>query len=1660
MFPRRTTPKYHHCALAAFAAAIFAGLPASAAVYNWDNLTGNWNTGANWTPDGVPLSSETTELVFGGTATPYTATHNLGTPFVLNILRLQNNIAGVTQTLSADVSSTLDFAANGLTNPTLVKTGAGDFSIDIPLVLNSTTTMQATGNGLVTFLGSINGFSDLAFSGGNWLLRDINSSFSGAVTISTGARVELKDEAVAPTNLLFAGGGNGVLGSGTNVNLNGGTLKLSTQGTGNIQLGSNRIISGGTDGGTLDITNSNPGSSGGNIAGGDLAVTTTDGATVPLVIKFNGGELGISNITGTNPATPAGPGNGDWRTGDNTLRMRSYSGTGPLRVELTNGALYRPTFGSGTLSISMPTTVRGVVGGDPTSGAEATNPSGVSRTTGRFGIDNLSVLNYTSGLNLEGALQIALVGATRALDGNVTVNGSAGGAPGYVTFSGRSTGTSLANGTVGSVINNPGANTAGQNVLWLGQGRNDLLTIQDGGVAVMDLRVRSEQGNHNGVLLDANTQIDAGGVLRFSQSLSNSNAAQGGVTGANTNASAGNHIVRGDLRGSGTTAKESVIELYLPAANEIPATISPAISLGGVAFDTAAGSSANLVVNGTGFGGLKVNALARPSALLGGAPDPVTNAAKLNNLLTSSRVAGLTGSGGYLTAAAAGEAYAFPNAEWAPGVPVGLRVSNSNSNGIDVQMSAATWGHNLAVDAGAELSLGANPFTLSAGTLHGSGTVSGAGGLTIAAPATVAPGLNGIGTLTLGNVTIGGTLLADFANANADQISVGGNLSLAPTSILQIAPGSTFAGSYTLLAYSGTLTGTFGTITGLPVGYTVNYTTPGAVRMVLSTVQTLTWNGAPGSVWSTSPTDANWQGGKAFNNGDVVSFNDTAAGSTTVTVTGNVEPGQVTFDNSTKSYTISGAGSIIGPALLTKSGTGTLTINGSHNYGGGTVISGGTFTLGNDEALPNAGAVTVAAGGTLNVNGKTDTIGNLTVTGSVTAGNLTVAQLTIQDGATIASNLKLNGNAAKNGTAPVTLSGNIDLNNASRTFTVATGTGTDLTLTGTVSNGTLVKAGPGVLSLNKANTYAGGTTVNAGTLVAGVAGGVPSGAVTVNGGTLNLNAFPLIATALTGTGGSIALGGATLTINNAATGSYAGVISGTGAVVKQGDGTQTLSGANTFDGGLTISTGRVNVANAAAAGTGVVNVAAAAGLQFNTAITNNVNVNGGSISGAGPANLTSGELNITAPSTVLLFNRDSNANSEMIFTGTLRGTGNITVTPGTGQANADQGAALRLRGTTPSDYSGTLTAQQRVKFEIQMADSAAPNPFGTGKVILTGGTSTGELQGTYAQMQPRLAAASQTYPLNNDVEVSGPGYVNINVLGGAEVIAQFKSLRIGDGQILAANKNDLTNRSVEFTTVTHTGGTAEFRAFDPGFAVATNANKGGSNIRLGTINELTPNSGVIFKSTAPFVNEIVGEAKYTGLTQVASGTLRVALGGSIAATSEIRVEGGAIFDVLQQTPGYTIRAAQKLTGTGDWDGRIIATGTLSPGVDGIGTITGDDLTLNGNAPLPFQLSTADNTSDRITLLGAFDKGSAGQFRFDFQGGGRAGQTYTLLQFASTTFTAGDFSYVNLAPTLTATFLATPNELRLVVIPEPGAAVSILAGLGALLGIQRRRQLVR
>ncbi|MCV9910234.1 autotransporter domain-containing protein [Brucella sp. HL-2] len=124
----------------------------------------------------------------------------------------------------------------------------------------------------------------------------------------------------------------------------------------------------------------------------------------------------------------------------------------------------------------------------------------------------------------------------------------------------------------------------------------------------------------------------------------------------------------------------------------------------------------------------------------------------------------------------------------------------------------------------------------------------------------------------------------------------------------------------------------------------------------------------------------------------------------------------------------------------------------------------------------------------------------------------------------------------------------------------------------------LEKTGSDTLVLSGDNRVIGNVIVTGGVLRAGSATGLAANTpYTLNGGTLDLNNFDLVMSALNGSGSAIALGSSELTVDQALNTTYSGTITGAGSLIKSGTGTLTLTGNNIYTGGTEILGGTLAV---------------------------------------------------------------------------------------------------------------------------------------------------------------------------------------------------------------------------------------------------------------------------------------------------------------------------------------------------------------------------------------------------------------------------------------------------------------------------------------------------
>ncbi len=191
--------------------------------------------------------------------------------------------------------------------------------------------------------------------------------------------------------------------------------------------------------------------------------------------------------------------------------------------------------------------------------------------------------------------------------------------------------------------------------------------------------------------------------------------------------------------------------------------------------------------------------------------------------------------------------------------------------------------------------------------------------------------------------------------------------------------------------------------------------------------------------------------------GSTISLNVALVAHNTVTVAG--------------SSTLTISGNISGGNYLTKDGSGTLTLSGTNTYSGGTVIEDGTLSVGSDAALVQCGngLLVNGSGAVLDLNGHNATVGQVgLVDGSITSA--TPATLT--------------------GSEYVVLNGTIDV---------------DVDLYGSAAP--MLKGTSGTVILSGANYYTGLTTLYAGTLQ--LAGPNASNPV-LNGGGANVQDGKLV----------------------------------------------------------------------------------------------------------------------------------------------------------------------------------------------------------------------------------------------------------------------------------------------------------------------------------------------------------------------------------------------------------------------------------------------------------------------------------------------------------------------------------------------------------------------
>lgn len=348
-------------------------------------------------------------------------------------------------------------------------------------------------------------------------------------------------------------------------------------------------------------------------------------------------------------------------------------------------------------------------------------------------------------------------------------------------------------------------------------------------------------------------------------------------------------------------------------------------------------------------------------------------------------------------------------------------------------------------------------------------------------------------------------------------------------------------------------------------------------NIILPPTNSLVWKGdGSANNWNTST--ANWLSNgvsKAFANGNKVAFDDSTA-NTTVNLNGTLSPASINV-GATESYTFSGSGSLGGGASLTKSGIGSLTINGTNNtFTGGVSISGGTIILGSVAAnLGGLGTGPVTFnGGALQFfgYGSTSDSENCTNPFIVPAGQTGTLLLPGRFGYSAPFTSALTGS----GTLNITVDWFREYFNGNWSAFIG-----QINLS--------PRSGTGDFRINNSFGYANAAIyLNSGVNL-----------YNINGNNLTIDLGELVGDtgAFIGAGSSSSSNPTWRIGAKNTTNTYAGTIADAGvtSLTKIGTGTLILTGANTYSGTTTVSGGKLLINNSTGSGTGFGAVTVASG---------------------------------------------------------------------------------------------------------------------------------------------------------------------------------------------------------------------------------------------------------------------------------------------------------------------------------------------------------------------------------------------------------------------------------------------------------------------------------
>jgi autotransporter-associated beta strand protein len=716
-------------------------------------------------------------------------------------------------------------------------------------------------------------------------------------------------------------------------------------------------------------------------------------------------------------------------------------------------------------------------------------------------------------------------------------------------------------------------------------------------------------------------------------------------------------------------------------------------------------------------------------------------------------------------------------------------------------------------------------------------------------------------------------------------------------------------------------------------------------------------------------------------------------------ILGGANTWEVGYTTGTTIATLTVGGNISGAGFgLTKQGPGTLVLSGSNSYNGGTTVANGILQLNSAGALPTSGNV-IVSGGSLDIHGQAPSIGNLT----------------FGDGVSVTPASVVNSGAA----ADVTLNG-------------------DITYTGTFNGGF---------------TYYPAATISANVQLA-----VGTHHITSANATL-ANTYDIV---------------------------ISGAMSGPGGITKDGAFTRTaLTGVNTYSGATVINAGRFYGAatNALSPNSAVTvnspGVLDLSPLTSQTGVTiGSYNQVIGSLTGGGNVQLGSATLTVGNDGTTTTYSGSIFSNpgaltktgaGTLILTNDQFYTGTTTINNGTlqlgnGTTDGFIDSSSGVTGLSTGTLALNLTANWGIAVPIGGAVNvlqAGPNgianfltgnntysgttTINAGTTIVVGSGTNGSL-GTGNTINNGSLQFQRTNTLVVSSSISGPGTLTVasggtivltgtnTYLGTTTVSGAGTTLQIGNGGIVGslsssttitgiAGRNLAFNRSDAFTVGSTLSGALTVAQIGTGtttLSATSGSFTGPVNVNAGTLLV----TGSISGSSLTTVNN-AATLGGTGTT----GAVNALSGGTI-------LPGSATAPGLLNTKNFSLASGAHLS--------LALGGTTGTGTSGTSygevKVTGS-VTLGGDA--------------QISLFGAFTPALNDTF-FVILNDGSDAVSGSFSNASTTLITVGSYLFqVNYAANGDGG--ATPNDVSLKVVPEPGACVLLAAGAAFLIPCRRRRR---